>query len=237
MVLRKEYATRQSKARKIISILKDYFGDLNEEWTCLDVGCGSGDITIELSRHFKTTIGLETKFGTFRKSSPSQNSIGLFYLQADGLRIPVPDESVEITICAQVYEHVIDPQALIQEIWRILKPHGVCFFSGPNKWAIMEEHYWLPFLSWIPGPITNLYMRAFKRGTIYDIKPMGYWALRTLVKRFKIIDYSTKMIKNPDKYSMSDFSRASEMIRHIPEPILRVLRPFFPNFNWILVKQ
>jgi len=237
MAWKMEYATRGSKARKIITILKDHFGILKKEWTCIDVGCGSGEITLALASTFFTTIGIESNFELLRENTQKNMIVGLNFILADGLHIPVADGSIDVIVCAQVYEHVPDPQKLVHEIWKKLKSGGVCFFSGPNKWSLIEDHYWLPFLSWMPKNIANVYMRLFKRGPEYDIRPMSYWKLRKMLQNFKIIDYSTKIIGDPHKYSMDESSRASAIIAHIPISLLRFFSPFLPNFNWILIKQ
>jgi 2-polyprenyl-3-methyl-5-hydroxy-6-metoxy-1,4-benzoquinol methylase len=237
MVWNMEYATRESKARKIIAILNDHLGNLNYEWTCIDVGCGSGEITSELSRYFTISIGIETKFEILKKNRQMHTASGLYFIQADGLRIPAVDESINLIICAQVYEHTSDPQKLIHEIRNKLKPNGICFFSGPNKWTLIEEHYWLPFLSWLPKRVADIYMRILKRGNEYNIKPLSYWQLRKLMTGFNVIDYSTEIMKDPDKYSIDKTSIASKIILNVPVSLLRFLTPFFPNFNWVLVKK
>ncbi len=63
---------------------------------------------------------------------------------------PLEDESCDLVICAQVYEHVPDDRRLAEEVYRVLKPGGVVFFSGPNWLFPIEGHYHLPFLHWLP---------------------------------------------------------------------------------------
>ena len=49
----------------------------------------------------------------------------------------VPDESVDLVICCSVLEHVAEPEALLQEIRRILKPTGSFLAKTPNKFHYM----------------------------------------------------------------------------------------------------
>jgi SAM-dependent methyltransferase len=56
---------------------------------------------------------------------------------ADLANIPVIDRSYDHVICTQVLEHVPDPQKVIHEFWRVLKPNGTLWLSTP---LFYEEH-------------------------------------------------------------------------------------------------
>jgi SAM-dependent methyltransferase len=230
------YAPRERKADKILTILRDYLGSDLSEKTCLDVGCSTGLISARLAMHFARVIGVELNAGVLKQATANQRP-NAFFVLADGEGMPIRDSSVDVVICAQVYEHTANLPRLVSEIWRVLRPGGVCFFSGPNKYLLMEEHYWLPFLSWLPQPLADLYMRLGNRGRTYDIAPKSYWQLRRLWRPFVICDYASRLIRRPEAFGLAAEMRRYSLIGRLPESFLEWLGPFSPNFNWILVKS
>ena len=213
---------RERKAAKIFAILRDFMGDDFNRKSCLDVGCRSGIITEKLAGNFRLCIGIDTRLN----APPDKNSL---FAQADGTILPFSENQFDFIIATQVYEHVDDPISLVAEIRRVLKPDGAIFFSGPNRWAVFEEHYHLPLLSWLPGKLADLYMRTTLRGARYDIQPRSYWQLRKLLGGFEIHDYAPKLLENPELFALEERVRVS-----IPLWLGELLRPWVPNFNWVL---
>ena len=146
------------KAKKIIAIIRDHHNDNLSNKRCLDLGCSSGEITEALSQVFSYIVGVDIDFEALTTNNHNRMAS---YCMGSGSELPFENSSFDIIICAQVYEHSESPQKLFKEIYRVLSDNGVCFFSGPNKFSLMEEHYWLPLLSWFPQKISNFYMRLF----------------------------------------------------------------------------
>ena len=48
---------------------------------------------------------------------------------------------MDCAICAEVLEHCSEPEKVIKEIYRVLKPSGVLFFTVPFIWPLHEVHY------------------------------------------------------------------------------------------------
>jgi len=59
----------------------------------------------------------------------------------DGGTIPYPDETFDVVFADNVLEHLAEPQAVFDEIARVLKRGGVFLFKTPNAW-----HY-VPLIS------------------------------------------------------------------------------------------
>ncbi len=231
------YDSRGAKSDKILTILRDQLGDDLSQYFCLDVGCANGAISTGVANSFRLTIGIDLDRQSIETAVNSHRTNSLQFALASGHEIPFPDNSFDVIICAQVYEHSTDQTALAREIFRVLRPGGVCFFSGPNRLSIMEEHYWLPFLSWLPRPLANRYMQLFSRGEVYDAYPHTYWTIRRLWQRFRIVDYTLRMIRNPEKYSLNRGLGRFAWFGKLPDGILKILLLFLPNYNWILVKN
>jgi SAM-dependent methyltransferase len=52
--------------------------------------------------------------------------------------LPVPDEAYEAVLCTQVLEHVPNPDAVIAELYRVLRPGGRLYLTVPLAWELHE---------------------------------------------------------------------------------------------------
>lgn len=231
------YASRQSKSQKVFAILQDFLGDDLARARALDVGCASGGITTNLAPCVYHIVGIDLDQPAVKQADQANHLPNLEFAIASGSQIPFFNESFDLLICAQVYEHVDHQAGLASEVWRVLRPGGVCLFSGPNRLAVTEEHYWLPFLSWLPRSLANIYMRMFHRGAFYDAYPLTYWQIKRLWRSFTIIDYTSLLLRYPEKFASQEKLQRYRWIRKLPLGILQLLAPLFPNYNWILVKK
>jgi SAM-dependent methyltransferase len=75
----------------------------------------------------------------------------------DITRIPLPDQCLDAILCSEVFEHVPDPMAVVQEFARLLKPGGKLLLTTPlGTWLHMEPYhyyggftpYWFEY--WLP---------------------------------------------------------------------------------------
>jgi SAM-dependent methyltransferase len=228
--------TRTQKAAKILAILRDFLGPDLSRLRCLDVGCSGGEITQALAPHFGWSMGADVDAPAVFRAGRRAGETSVSFTVADGSALPVASGAFDVVICAQVYEHTERQLALADEIWRVLRPGGVCFFSGPNRLAVMEEHYWLPFLSWLPQPLADGYMRLFRKGTVYDVRARFYWQIRRLWRRFEQHDYTLPLLRQPERFAFARSLGRRAWLGRMPVFMLRWLTVFVPNYNWILVK-
>jgi SAM-dependent methyltransferase len=54
---------------------------------------------------------------------------------AGGESIPLPDASVDAVVCEYVVEHLVEPERVLRELRRILRPGGRFVFVTPNAWS------------------------------------------------------------------------------------------------------
>lgn len=57
---------------------------------------------------------------------------------ADGMKLPFRDACIDAAVCLEVAEHVSNPQRLLSEINRVLKPGGLLFISVPFLYPIHD---------------------------------------------------------------------------------------------------
>ena len=56
----------------------------------------------------------------------------------------------------------------MDEIHRMLKPGGVCYFSAGNRITLIEAHHKLPLLSVIPKKLAHYYLRIFTEHNYFE---------------------------------------------------------------------
>lgn len=113
---------------------------LRPEMRVLDAGAGAGDLfdyDLKDSVHELVGVNLDPRVET----NPRLHR-GVI---ADLTDLPFESESFDIIFSRYVFEHVVDPQALLKELRRVLKPGGRVLFLTPNKW-----HYVSLISRWTP---------------------------------------------------------------------------------------
>lgn len=227
--------SRLIKAKKILTIIKDFSKNSLDKCKCLEVGCSTGVNTNYLAEFVAEFYGIDidaqaVKYGSLQR----MKNVG--FIVGDAMRLPYRDNIFDIIVCNHVYEHVPDSTKLMQEIFRVLKPGGFCYFAAGNKYSIIEGHYKLPFLSWLPKPIANQYLHLFRKGTIYYENHLSYFRLKQLVKNFYLTDYTLIVLRNPSRFGAEDMVHPDSWICKIPEIILKGLLPLIPTFIFCLEK-
>ena len=112
--------------------------------SCVDIGCGSGGISRHLAPSFHSVCGVDPEPWPRWQEFMAQQS-NLSFREESIESLGLADNSVDVVICNQVYEHVPNPEALIAQVFRILRPGGVCYFAGPNLLYPIEPHVHWPF--------------------------------------------------------------------------------------------
>jgi len=231
-----DHQGREQKARTMVAVLSDFLKADLGLLSVLDVGASTGIIANFLAAKFNRVIGIDIDESAIRYAHQHFQKDNLKFFKDDSMQMNFPQESFDVVICSQVYEHVPDAGRLMSEIFRVLKHGGVCYFAAGNRLNVMEHHYQLPFLSIIPRPIAHIYLRAFGKGKFYYEKHLTYWALKKLVCRFQIIDYTKKIIQQPEhfeaEYMLRPHSRKAKLARLI------VNRYYWlcPTYIWLLKK-
>jgi 2-polyprenyl-3-methyl-5-hydroxy-6-metoxy-1,4-benzoquinol methylase len=231
------FEKRKQKARKIISILDDYFSGKLEMLTALDVGCSVGVISNELSKSMGKVIGVDIDRDAIELAKKRYHSHNVDFLVQNSLDLEFSDNSFDIVICNHIYEHVPDPGKLTHEIHRVLKQGGVCYFAAGNRITLIEPHYRLPLLSVFPKPIANFYLSLFRKGKSYYENLMTYWKLRDLVARFTTIDYTVKIIESPQKYQANDMVKENSLKQKMARWIIKRAYWLSPTYIWLLRKD
>jgi 2-polyprenyl-6-hydroxyphenyl methylase/3-demethylubiquinone-9 3-methyltransferase len=104
----------------------------------LDVGCGGGFLSEELSRLGLSVTGVDPSgesIGVAREHA-AQGGLSIDYRVSCGEKLPFADESFDMVFCCDVLEHVSDLGRVVSEISRVLRPGGIFFFDTINRTMI-----------------------------------------------------------------------------------------------------
>lgn len=223
-----DQASRVQKAVRMIKTLEDYFGkDHLSSLIVLDIGSSTGIITNSLAPHFKKIVGIDIDQGAVEHAQKTYSKDNLTFKLGDSMKLDFPANTFDIVICAQIYEHVPNPQKLFTEIYRVLKPGGVCYLAAVNKLWPIEPHYSLPFLAIMPKFLANIFVKLTGKAESYYETLLSYWKLKSLTKDFKINEYTEKILQNPQKFGYN----------HLPLGLFSFPGKFFaPTLFWLLIK-
>jgi SAM-dependent methyltransferase len=222
---------RRTKARKILSVLRHFLGrDDLDGLLAADIGCSAGFIADELAAAGAHTLGLDIDVPGL---AAAHDRFGphVAFLCAAGERMPLPDKSLDVVVFNHIYEHVVDPDAVIADIHRVLKPDGVAYLGLGNKHQIVEPHYRLPFLSWLPRRLADRYVRAFGRADEYYEQYRTRAGLRRMLAGFTVWDYTLPVIRQP--YAFHSGDQVAGPLSGLPVPVLRAALPVVPTFVWV----
>ena len=124
----------------------------------------------------------------------------------------------------------------MDEIFKLLKPGGVCYFAATNRFKIIEPHYKLPFLSFFPKNISNRYIKIFTNHDKYYENLKSLRNLKKLVFQFEIEDYTLKIIENPSKFSANEMLKEKTLKHYLANKISRIAYFLIPTYIWVLRK-
>ncbi|RSK40515.1 class I SAM-dependent methyltransferase [Mangrovimonas spongiae] len=113
--------------------------------TLLDVGCGQKPYKEHILKHSDvedyTGLDIETALEYDEEVKPD--------IIWDGNTMPFKDNSFNCAMATEVLEHCPDPEVVLNEVYRILKPGGIFFFTVPFLWNLHEvphdEYRYTPF--------------------------------------------------------------------------------------------
>lgn len=124
------YLERRSLTRALQGL-----ADLLEHGRILDLGCGMKPYEPLLARPGDRWVGVDHPV-------TMQGSYGVYTLAdvfADCHQLPFADGHFDSVICTQVLEHVAEPERVLCEAARVLRPGGVLLLTAPMLWPLHEE--------------------------------------------------------------------------------------------------
>lgn len=227
---------RRRKASTMVAILGEALGPRLARADALNLGCSTGIIDEYIAPHVRTMTGVDIDEPAIALATSRVAAPNLRFQLGDAMDLASADETFDVVICSQVYEHVPDARRMMAEIRRVLRPGGVCYFAATNRWAIIEKHHRLPFLSWLPARAADRYIRWARKGDAYYERHLGYGPLLDLVSAFRREDYTGKVLSNPERYG-AGYLFPTRFAHFAARSMYGLLRRMFPGYIWLLWKE
>ena len=237
-----DLGSRAKKAQKIERLLglPQTHGDGGETAKLLEVGCGSGGI----AAYFAKQQHGAARFDVYGVDVEDQRQIfdGYAFLTMDNGKLPFPDEYFDVVISNHVIEHVgpDDNQlAHLQEIRRVLRSTGIVYLAVPNRWQLIEPHYRLAFLSWLPKSWRTPYLRLRKRGVEYDCFPPTRGEIATLFAEcgFQWCQHHGSALKLTYELERPHAPIYRLVFKNVPDGVYGAFSYFFPTLIFSLRTQ
>lgn len=129
----------------------------------LDLGCGMGGLSTALALEGADvrSVDFNRHYCHITRLRGMRYGLELAPINAAGEALPFPDAHFDIVMCVDVLEHVRDPEALLSEISRCLKPGGLCQITAINRFAFRDPHYHARLVNWLPRRFADAYLRLF----------------------------------------------------------------------------
>lgn len=169
--------SRRAKAVKIERLLQ--LEQAGGTVRLLEVGTGSGGIANYFGMH--SSGRYEVQAVDVVDSRCVREGYG--YQTVPGTTLPFPDESFDVVLTNHVIEHVGDEGDQLRhlmELGRVMSTGGVGYLAVPNRWSLVEPHFRIAFLSWLPRGWRSPYLRLRGRGMEYDCEPLALPVLEAM---------------------------------------------------------
>lgn len=162
---------------------------------CLDGGCGHGALTWQISEK-----GAKITYGVDLKPTPKENKFvdkkeSIKFVSSSLLSLPFSDIFFDFVVSTGVIHHTVDPQKVIAELVRVLKPSGKIIIGVYGKHGLFP--YILSFVRLftvkmpiIPKRIIDKLIAFLRLSSMLRYQILDYLYV-TVLKR-----YSPKQVKN-----------------------------------------
>jgi 2-polyprenyl-3-methyl-5-hydroxy-6-metoxy-1,4-benzoquinol methylase len=229
--------SRTRKAHTILAVLRNQFSSDLDDLSLLDIGCSTGIMADALAPHLKKIVGIDIDTNAIQFARSTFRRPNLEFKLQDCLSLDFKDATLDLIVCAHVYEHVPDADRLLSEVHRVLRPGGICYFAAGNRLAVREPHYGLPFLSYLPQAVANAYLRWSRKGSVYYEKHRTVWGLKRLVRRFTVFDYTHRLIETPALFGFDYLLKEGTRRHRLAKFAVRHFYWLCPTYVWLLQKD
>jgi 2-polyprenyl-3-methyl-5-hydroxy-6-metoxy-1,4-benzoquinol methylase len=173
----------------------------------LDLGSGMGGLSTALALAGASVWSLDfnAEYCRITRLRGRRYDLDLRAVNAAGEALPFPTAAFDIIICMDVLEHVQQPEKVLAEINRCLKPGGVCQVTAINRFAFKDPHYHARFVNWLPRRLASPYLRLFGHA-----KDNSRFADRQTLEEMHYYRYG-QLRKLFAHHALSNFLEAGEM--------------------------
>jgi ubiquinone/menaquinone biosynthesis C-methylase UbiE len=226
-----DQASRRAKATKIATLIETQRSLRGAR--LLEIGTGGGIITTLLAE----LVGSDGEVWSVDVDDLRTSTEGYSFKLVEGTTLPFGDDEFDIVISNHTIEHVGDRNdqlVHLREIERVLAPDGLAYLATPTRWALVEPHFKVPMLSWLPPGLRTTALRVSRRGHVYDIDP------RTRPELVKLIDeaglQATEVTMRALRITatVEESGPVTKLAAKAPDGVLDALRGGMPTMVFLL---
>ncbi len=140
-------AESKTKTPWIIDCIKEH-NLLNQSTKVLDVGCGAGFLSNELAKQGLQVTGVDLSEESLKIAAKHDSTKCVHYQTADAYKLPFGDSTFDVLTAMDFLEHVENPDQVIKEFSRVLKPNGIFIFHTFNR-NILAHLIIIKVVEWI----------------------------------------------------------------------------------------
>jgi SAM-dependent methyltransferase len=153
----------------------------------LDFGCGAGQMVAMLRQAGFDAYGVDIRwpgadYGDIEATELGRDGLLRYY--EPGGPLPFADDTFDVVVSDQVFEHVEPLEATVHELERVVRPGGIAYHHFPYRRVWREGHIGIPFAHRLPpGHARLLYTVMLRRlglGTWKDHRSARRWAVESL---------------------------------------------------------
>jgi ubiquinone/menaquinone biosynthesis C-methylase UbiE len=119
---------RMIQAQRIRTIIN--FMEIAGSDAVLDAGCGEGYIFLRLPQS-RRRVGIDLSPTALEIAARRNPDIE--WIRGDVEKMPFDAATFDKVCCSEVIEHVLDPEAVLKELHRVVKPTGRVIITVPNE--------------------------------------------------------------------------------------------------------
>jgi SAM-dependent methyltransferase len=194
----------------------------------LDLGGGMGGTSVALALAGAAPLAFEYNraYCDIIRLRAARYDLALPVVSGAGERLPFAGASFDLAICWDVVEHVQNPERLLAELARVLRPGGRALLTVINRYAYRDPHYHMPLLNWLPRPLAEALIARRGRdkgGDFSDrqkLSEMHYYTMsgfRRLAARhgFRIGDIREDAVRRGEGSAIGIKGHARDLLRRL----------------------
>lgn len=199
---------REKDAKYLLSRIKK-ISPFKEGDKILDVGCGSGELGLEIKNQFQAEVyGMDLNEIAIRRAREKKLMTELADIDQ---KWPYRNGFFDSVVGSEIIEHVLNPDNFMKESYRVLKPGSSLILTTPNLAAWFNRIIFLfgfqPFFTEV-STIDKTIGLSFTRKMTPHRRPMGHircFTLKALKEILEMYGFEIILVRGATVYYLPKF--------------------------------
>jgi SAM-dependent methyltransferase len=120
------------RARRQARMLREVLRGADRPAFIVDVGCGDGAATALAAQGSPEhrMLGLDWSAAALRRAQT--RGLALIRAEVEPAGLPIASGRADVVVMSELIEHLVDPDSVLEEVRRVLRPGGTLLLSTPN---------------------------------------------------------------------------------------------------------